>query len=75
MADPDYQDGFVGCCIVGDVIRWKEHHLENLRSSISWTELLEIDQSRKIDSNLDDPMPFYMQPYLYYNFRHQIFSS
>jgi hypothetical protein len=75
MADPDYPDGLVGCWITGDVTSWKKHHLENLRSSFTWTELLEFDRSRKKDSKLDDLMPYYVLPYLYYKFRHQIFSS
>lgn len=69
---PEYQDGLKSRWIVGDVISW----LKSRRVATDrWQNLqryLDFDDDFFMDLKLDDPMPFFVEAYLYFKFRKQV---
>ena len=72
IESPDYPDGFVSRWIVGDVISYLKSRTAGVRTLRSY---LEFDDDSMMDFKIDDPLPFFIQAYLYFKFRRQVFAQ
>lgn len=70
---PEYDLGYKTRWIAGDVISYYKHR-QKKETTRSVFDYLDLDDNSYMDLKLDDPIPFFVQSYLYFKHRAAIFS-
>jgi predicted ATP-grasp superfamily ATP-dependent carboligase len=71
---PEYDLGYKTRWIAGDVISYFKHR-QNKETKRSVFDYLDVNDNSFMDFKLDDPIPFFVQSYLYFKHRKAIFKT
>lgn len=74
-APGSYEDGIVSQWIAGDVISYFKRRRGHPTPWRLLREYLTWDARYAMDFKLDDPLPFFVQSYLYFKFRKQVLDA
>lgn len=72
--NPTYRDGLKSRWIVGDVIAYLKSRKCNKLSGRKLWDFLDFNDDFFMDFKADDPLPFFVEAYLYFKFRRQILN-
>lgn len=72
---PAYPEGLKSRWIVGDVISWLKSRPTASNQRENLVRYLDFDDDFFMDFKLDDPLPFFVEAYLYFKFRKQILKQ